>query len=464
MSFQEPPSWTAFLRKHDVKQRSDCEGGGYCGLLVRNEFAIRFVDGPEHCRKVVEIRSKAISCLQIGDRIGLLSTEPGQPRKILAILQFEGSFKILDSSFDLLYDLHHVTAREYQSFKATWARPESDHCFGWKFKLVHIFLERPVITAFCGVGAQVWAYFFPPSAQSGSSTPLKRKATDDLGEHELLSISKTRSLGSDSSALKRKVTDSVTPCSTAKVSRTSTSATIVESLPPDVGEELEEDSEMVVSNMSEESMCLCLLLDSTEWQALASQKVSWILRPYRGRESRFTVLIRTREGHEAVGIIEVGQVCDADLKDKAKVQEWAQVYSTAQLSCMKANKHAWAWCLSEVMPFSDPHRVKFLDLAPRYKNRPFTLSASKLKAVAVSHTPEKPHLQDTAKFFLAQLSESNLEQCLRTVQGLHQKVIRIGTTCSGTDICVHVLKETVGTLCKLKAGHFTLLYIMYMYT
>ena len=59
---QEMNGFGEELIKHAVLQRS--ADGFFCGLLVKSKFAKRFVDGPPHSRKIMEIRKSACEILE----------------------------------------------------------------------------------------------------------------------------------------------------------------------------------------------------------------------------------------------------------------------------------------------------------------------------------------------------------------------------------------------------------------
>ena len=55
----------------------------------------------------------------------------------------------------------------------------------------------------------------------------------------------------------------------------------------------------------------------------------------------------------------------------------------------------------------------------------------------------------TAKHFLERLSRPDTEKLRSTLQSLDGKCIRIGSTCSGTDVIVPVFLQTFKVLCEI---------------
>ena len=126
-------------------------GKGHVALLVRDEHAQKFCEGV----KSMEIRNWAVKFLQPGDCILLVGVLKGQ-RQAVAILQFGGTIKIEDSEFQDHVGSHCVNEETYTAMKSKWKN--SDHCFGWKFSLLHKF-ERPLKFTRKYPGTEVWLYF-----------------------------------------------------------------------------------------------------------------------------------------------------------------------------------------------------------------------------------------------------------------------------------------------------------------
>ena len=93
------------------------EEGKACGLVVKENFARRFLESEEE-RKVYEIRSKPIKFLSEGDKILLVSSpsELGGRRQVTAMLQFEGNIRIKCSSFQRYFSLHRTSPMSSNSF------------------------------------------------------------------------------------------------------------------------------------------------------------------------------------------------------------------------------------------------------------------------------------------------------------------------------------------------------------
>ena len=436
------PTSREFLLKYKVKQRED---GLFCGLLVKKPYALRFVEGRQCDRKTVEIRSKHVSFLECGERIGLVSTEVGSPRKLLAVLEYEGCIKIMKDSFGSWYSMHRVTAAEFEECQQNWSDRENDHCFGYKFRLVHIFYGRPSVEG--AHGAQVWWYFRVPGKR-----PVLTQEDSDAGcpsaklakTVSRASLSDTSCAPSQSQPVKRKlsqafsaVADSPGPSQACREDR-------IEVL--DFARELDE---VEPDDLPKGDCTMCLLLDECEWNSLQIGKANFFLRPFKANVMEFLVLIHSEDSYHQVGNIMVSAFQSAKLYKPSK---YRAIYSSSQLNAMKSHKEAWEWHVGEIKYLECHGKIRYIDVPPRGRNRPFLVENSKLGSFADAHAfPREMNLAETGRFFLNQMDEKQVQILESTLRSLDSKTIRIGTTCSGTDICVLVLRETVKMLNESKA-------------
>ena len=116
LSDAQAEAWKVF-RNLKVKKQNGTTGVEYLGLLVKPQYAERFVQFPEDARKVMEIRPRKVSFIDAGDKLALVSTlavshaGPASTRTVLAILEFEGQIRIAVDKFDKFFGLHRVSQR-----------------------------------------------------------------------------------------------------------------------------------------------------------------------------------------------------------------------------------------------------------------------------------------------------------------------------------------------------------------
>lgn len=73
------------------------------------------------------------------------------------------------------------------------------------------------------------------------------------------------------------------------------------------------------------------------------------------------------------------------------------------------------------------------------------LARKDLVPVGVVDLPQM-RLKSTAAFFIQRLSVKDMDRLRETCSCLHNKLIRLGTTCSGTDVVINVFRETIACL------------------
>lgn len=105
------------------------------------------------------------------------------------------------------------------------------------------------------------------------------------------------------------------------------------------------------------------------------------------------------------------------------------------------NKQLFQWEISEIQAFGSPMLLKIL------RGRLGLVRGSDMH-VFTGDIP-KMRLYSTAEYFINKLSKQDKALLNENLKALHGKCITIGTTCSGTDIIIPVLKWTFGTLGRI---------------
>ena len=168
------------------------------------------------------------------------------------------------------------------------------------------------------------------------------------------------------------------------------------------------------------------------------------------------MLVQTSEGHRVSGTMCVGDAIQVSWGDESTKDLCQTVYSQKQVKSMKAAKEVWRWETQEISMFDTPHMAKFIDVAPRNRNRIFTAKIQDLQPVPAA-VPMRLDLTETAQYFSHLMKPADKIALQRTFKNLCKSrggngVIRVGTTCSGTDVCITVLKQTVEYLNKTEAA------------
>lgn len=484
---QEPKSREDFfmnLQSHwNVKSKQVDGATRLCGLIVMEEHARRFVNGPPGERKTMEIRkTNFTNYLSAGERILLIScggrrgpSEGDSSRKILGILEYQDGLRIKNTMINQFYSAHRISAEEVDAAFSAWMGTQ-DYCFGLCFSLVHAFDEP---TSLCGnQSSRIWNWVPCDALNFGGKHDLSIARSDTNS-----SLGNPSSLSSYNE--KAPLSNSQEPSGSHNHCKRSYSEMLV-GPQEDIADSDEEQNEQndpddvnMANELHDDSKLLCLCINDTEWLKIRAGESCFLYRSYQCKtDAAIIVMIRKPEGHVVVGQITVSEKTQVVTSAKTSVlaEQCQNMYSTSELQKLKGNKSLWLWKLSAVDEFETPHACKFLELAPRFRNRPFHMSKAELASTAPASIPRRLHLLDTGRFFVDLLSEERRQALDDLLRGLNKQVIRVGTTCSGTDVCVKALKELVNTfnemqdcmdawlfrMCFLKIHHIQL-FSMYIY-
>ena len=426
----EKPKGHEELREDAFSEQKVLEKDGrFLGLLVQEQYAVRFVDPNPLKRKTLEVRNRSVKFLGEGDNCLLVSTGRAagpdgirkSVRQILAVLKFVDCTRYSSAHFDKFFKQHRVTRQEFSKYTT------NEFWFGYKFELVHVFPAPLLYTEHRG---EIWIWLSPIHCFQ----PSRKRSMPSLEEDEEDVPAAPAIHHSGSSFDNTQDVDM-------------SDADSDENEKDDEGDEFTEESPPTDSVM-------CIQLSAKEWLALSAGLVDAVLRPYRTTQSVLNVLAQTSRGHEMVGEIslsgceKVSNWTSPELKDMRQ-----HMYSHSQFKSMKAYKNAYIWQASEINVYEESHCVRFLQVAPRFRNRPFAVPLKKLQEAAANDCPKNLHLGETARFFLGNLPSDDQNTLRQTVRSLASTTgkIRIGTTCSGTDIVVKVLEQTLAEICRQEA-------------
>ena len=109
---------------------------------------------------------------------------------------------------------------------------------------------------------------------------------------------------------------------------------------------------------------------------------------------------------------------------------------------MVEKKALYEWKLKRVSQFDAP-TVVLGDLRGRHR----MISRGMLQN-PVSNLPDMS-LQSTTTYFVEKLSPSDRKALMATMKQLDGKRIRVGSTCSGTDVIIPVMHKTFHALCQM---------------
>ena len=109
---------------------------------------------------------------------------------------------------------------------------------------------------------------------------------------------------------------------------------------------------------------------------------------------------------------------------------------------LKEEKRLYVWEIKGIEKLEHPKRV-----IGHEKKRFFNVILQKMISFEHRDAPAMT-LESSAKYFLDNLSTDDLQRLESTMKHLDQCTIRVGTTCSGTDIAVSMIRSTFSVLSK----------------
>ena len=104
-------------------------------------------------------------------------------------------------------------------------------------------------------------------------------------------------------------------------------------------------------------------------------------------------------------------------------------------------KQLYAWEFSNAQKLLVPYGMR------PFRGRSMWVRMSQLKPHEAKPLPGLD-LRETCAYFLDRLGSVDLAQLEQCVRRLDQKVIHVGSTCSGTDVCINVVRATFEILNK----------------
>ena len=115
-------------------------------------------------------------------------------------------------------------------------------------------------------------------------------------------------------------------------------------------------------------------------------------------------------------------------------------------------KKLYRWALQDICALPQPLQ------AQQVKGRAMWVDLGTLKPYLEPTLPQ-PDLRETCAHFVSMLSESDKAKLARRLESLDGRTITIGSTCSGTDVCVCVMNRTFEALCE----QFNATWLNYLY-
>lgn len=428
--------------QNSVKTRED---GNYLALTVKTPHAEKFCADLAN-RKSYEIRKGKLTFLKEGERACLLKVDSrcrdssgSAVWQVLAILEFRGCIKILNSEVDSYFEFHQVEPNEFAQLQAGWSG-SNDFCFAWKFETVEVFQQPLQVPSKPGARGWVWISLDELHDFSSHSS----QAAGFYQTNKRLASSSSTILPFETPPAKRsKSEETVQDCSVVGTETPGTHETVS----TDPGREIE-----CLKDLPHDSQVVAVILQPYEWKALLRGEPC-IVRSFACRHSRLFIVVRDQEAFYWVGVASSITFEETTWKAVSQSESCKAVYDKMQLEHMKDKKKLCIWTMLEIDVVSEPSRTAWLD-GSAYRNRTFKVRFSHLNSPRVS-PPKSLDLRETCRYFVDYMPEMYRNSLLGQISKLSGKTLRVGAACSGSDICINVLKQTLEHLNAIQdAGCF----------
>lgn len=222
------------------------------------------------------------------------------------------------------------------------------------------------------------------------------------------------------------------------------------------------EGENVFEKLSLPTELFCVLLSDAEWEGL-KRRGSIILRPYSSSKTQLGVVIRCAQSYHLVGQVKLGE-----RKEASNETAIASMYGKKELCLLKQNsKVLWSWEVVSVQPLGKAIELSWMN--SRFRNRIFKLDIS---SVARNPQPKTAlsdlTLEQSAQFMFGRWPRERQQLLVKQLKALDGKCLRVGTTCSGSDICIAVVMQTLAYFCSkqaravcmcVKLGNYMYIYI-----
>lgn len=191
-----------------------------------------------------------------------------------------------------------------------------------------------------------------------------------------------------------------------------------------------------------------MVLSEMECQGLlAGGRV--ILRAFNTSHDDLLAVLRKGSAYHLVGRIllgtksELGKVAVEDLVSPMYSRETAA-------ALLKNSKTLWKWNVQNMFPFSPQVPLPWMD--NRFRNRVFKVDVKQALATFSPEVqgPTRLVLADTASYMFEHWSPERQQALLDILDSLKGAPLRVGTTCSGSDVCISVLKQTLAHFAATK--------------
>ena len=203
----------------------------------------------------------------------------------------------------------------------------------------------------------------------------------------------------------------------------------------------------------------CMQLPEKFWKQLVDNKDDHLVRSYNIAPLPATLHIVTSQNESSssciyMGTVKVDSCFQIFWKKDLKQYVTDPLEMAAWRSKMQQGNKVFVWHLTAVQVLPQPRNVKFL--GGKFRNRHFVCKADQLLSGIDIDMP-RPSLFSTSGFFLKLLPLKFYENVRKVAESWDGHTFRMGTTCSGSDVCVTAARSLVQQINEefgVSAPHF----------
>jgi hypothetical protein len=212
-------------------------------------------------------------------------------------------------------------------------------------------------------------------------------------------------------------------------------------LPDAILREPKQKVEDKVADPKQDAQVACIMVRESQWGSMCETKL--MLQTYEVKKlpQEFHVIVSQQHGSGSVlmgtcCVTETNKLKQMDINimtGKIEQQHWKNRIRDGQA--------VYCWKLSDIVPKSDPIPLKLTYM--KHRNRHFFMEKTQLDHGTQVGLPKMMSLYSTSNFFMQLLSKKDYSRLKETALTLNGYKVRVGTTCSGSDIGVVAVKSII---------------------
>ena len=187
----------------------------------------------------------------------------------------------------------------------------------------------------------------------------------------------------------------------------------------------------------------CMMLQQDYFDFLSRQaSPAFLLRSYQLTKlpQKIYIVVRSARACCHVGTIDVGGSDEVQRFFPYKDNFPSNTDRKYWQDRVRNRQPVFAWRIDAVHELDEPITIRFA--SPRYRNRHFLCPRRQLFGIADLPVPE-PSLYSTSAFFINLLSVRQQQRLREVALALDGRTIRMGSTCSGSDICSIAMESMI---------------------